>query len=1225
MQSGSNLEEIYYPKTIQTIDLTNQAYLRVIGIPYEEDDEGNPIYCEKLADVNINNCKNVDYMHYPYVEGDYVNLKAIKQVQNLTLINSLDRMKSMEFQGFGKLKNVTLSTMHNISTLGFNDMLRLNEVSALETVKVSDCPLIDKVSFNISNDNYKVEFVEGAKIDLGGMQSVKTIESNASIKGLKTVIIPTSTKELKFTAGYGDGINSMENVWSASANHANDGFVGMDLQDISLTYLDMTKLNNVTKAINFHIAPTYQHPNMNTDRTGNYFKPEGSIDLTNYRGSMTGMLKGVDLSLLDIKVDKPQEQISIISLFEGAIIDENQLDKVNNILDKYDRAVNWLYMFKNADIKIDPTKINIPTERKMNLTGMFTNSNVASDIDIPTNVGNVTEMFKNCKNVTTYKNNWDKEYDNEIVTTNCYIGTGGDLELVPVPWGGYGFFRDVTSEIVVRILKDDYEVTLANASKTTTEFGLVNWGDGTVASMNGSHKHVYEKAGTYTIKGHFTFGGSVPNTSLSSVLIEVKQIASNTHDLSMAFRYCSSLQKVNLNGLSLKSLDTAFGGCSSLTSVTCTNIDTTNLINCSMAFDSCSKLTTLNLSKFDTTNVVTMSKMFNGCSSLTTLNLNGWKTPNLLNMSSMFYNCKSLKSIDLSSFETRLVSDMSSLFYDCNNLTEINVSNFSTSVVDDMSAMFYGCSSLVDLDLSSFNTINVDSMKNMFRNCLLLKNLSIGKFNTDKVQDASSMFRDCRVIEKLDLSKFTMKNAETIESMFHNCYKLSELNISNFNTTNVKTMYNLFYECQSLTELDLSSFNTSNVENMSYMFYNCNKLTGLDLSNFDTIKINTMYNMFCNCKSLERLIVPFNTGKVMTMQSAFQGCQSLTELDLSSFNTSNVENMSGMFQGCSSLVNLDLSNFDTSKVITLSSMFNECYMLENLNISSFRTDLLINMSSMFEDCEMLTKIDLSKFNTSKVTAMNKLFMNCKALIDLNISSFDTAKVKDMTSMFDGCQSLTDLDLSHFVTTELTTLASMFASCNNLVTLDIGGFNTTKVTTMYRMFYNCINLIELNLSHFDTTQVTNMSGMFNGCKSVKALDINHFVTNNVTNMSNMFNNCSCDIIFTNKNTNKVTTASAMFNVFHGTTIDLTGMTLKNSTNNNNFLTSAASLVNFVPPKNISSDIKITAEKLPVETLVAIINNLATVTKTKTLEIGPVNLAKLSDAQIAIAVNKNWTVC
>ena len=42
------------------------------------------------------------------------------------------------------------------------------------------------------------------------------------------------------------------------------------------------------------------------------------------------------------------------------------------------------------------------------------------------------------------------------------------------------------------------------------------------------------------------------------------------------------------------------------------------------------------------------------------------------------------------------------------------------------------------------------------------------------------------------------------------------------------------------------------------------------------------------------------------------------------------------------------------------------------------------------------------------------------------------------------------------------------------------------------------------------------------------------------------------------------------------------------------------------------------------LVTILNNLATVTYTRTLTMGATNLAKLTDKQKAIATNKGWTL-
>ena len=100
---------------------------------------------------------------------------------------------------------------------------------------------------------------------------------------------------------------------------------------------------------------------------------------------------------------------------------------------------------------------------------------------------------------------------------------------------------------------------------------------------------------------------------------------------------------------------------------------------------------------------------------------------------------------------------------------------------------------------------------------------------------------------------------------------------------------------------------------------------------------------------------------------------------------------------------------------------------------------------------------------------------------------------------------------------------------------------------------------------------------------------------------------------------------MFNVFYGTSIDMSGTTLKNSKDNRSFITIADNLINFVAPDEISYSISIMADYLSVDSLMSIINNLSVVTSTQTLEIGDVNINKLTEDQLAIAIGKNWSVC
>jgi hypothetical protein len=59
-------------------------------------------------------------------------------------------------------------------------------------------------------------------------------------------------------------------------------------------------------------------------------------------------------------------------------------------------------------------------------------------------------------------------------------------------------------------------------------------------------------------------------------------------------------------------------------------------------------------------------------------------------------------------------------------------------------------------------------------------------------------------------------------------------------------------------------------------------------------------------------------------------------------------------------------------------------------------------------------------------------------------------------------------------------------------------------------------------------------------------------------------------------------------------------------------------------NISTDLTLSDTILNYTSLLDVINNLATVTTTKTLTLGSTLIAKISDTEIAIATNKGWTV-
>ena len=149
--------------------------------------------------------------------------------------------------------------------------------------------------------------------------------------------------------------------------------------------------------------------------------------------------------------------------------------------------------------------------------------------------------------------------------------------------------------------------------------------------------------------------------------------------------------------------------------------------------------------------------------------------------------------------------------------------------------------------------------------------------------------------------------------------------------------------------------------------------------------------------------------------------------------------------------------------------------------------------------------------------------------------------------------------------------------------------------MYYMFYNCGRLT--TIPQFNTSNVTNMESMFYGCKNLTTVPL--YNTSKVTNMSQMFWNC-----------HNLQTVPAF--------------DCSNVTNMNNIFASCRSLKSILMTnRGVNLDIS-ASTKFEREDLVLILNNLKTVTTTKTLKMGATNLAKLTDEDKAIATNKGWTL-
>lgn len=224
----------------------------------------------------------------------------------------------------------------------------------------------------------------------------------------------------------------------------------------------------------------------------------------------------------------------------------------------------------------------------------------------------------------------------------------------------------------------------------------------------------------------------------------------------------------------------------------------------------------------------------------------------------------------------------------------------------------------------------------------------------------------------------------------------------------------------------------------------------------------------------------------------------------------------------------------------------------------------------------------------------------------NISNCLTENaIDDMEKIFKKMFKVLPKDVCSFLNTNTATATNMwnmFSECVNLTELDLSGLDTSNVTNMNTMFYNCISLRKLDLSNFETSNVTDMGYMFKSCSNLTELNLSNFDTSNVTNMTEMFYNCE----------NLVTINGILdFN---------------NASKTNAFIMGCVNLEtiyikNFNTPRNNNfSD----CVKLSHESLVYWINNLKQSGTVKTITFGSVNLAKLTEEEIAVATEKNWTL-
>ncbi len=371
-------------------------------------------------------------------------------------------------------------------------------------------------------------------------------------------------------------------------------------------------------------------------------------------------------------------------------------------------------------------------------------------------------------------------------------------------------------------------------------------------------------------------------------------------------------------------------GLTTLTSIDCSNLDTSQVTDANNMFLNCSNLTSLDLSNFDTTNITNMSNMFGGCTSLATLDLSSFTTTLSTSMVDMFSSLTRLESITLG--KNFRFSNGSYL-----------LPTPDPDIIEGADGKWYDSvtgSGYTSNEMMSYHE-NLGATRTYTVVCQITYTIDSNKMK--QVMEEGP-------VDSATTLKFVKGNLSVLSGVStwddYGIQAEGSGKIGMFWSYSDKTVY-----VAPITP-DLHPANNSNV---MYAPEDCTNFFRGDSSGLNLTK--------------------------------------LTTIDCSNLDTSNVTNASGMFSANANLTSLDLSNFDTSKVTNMSEMFNGCTALSTVDLASFKTLSVTNMAKMFYNCsELVTIYATDNFVTSAVTEGSDMFTSCSKLKGGNNTAYDISCV-----------------------------------------------------------------------------------------------------------------------------------------------------------------------------------------------------------------------------------------
>ena len=373
-------------------------------------------------------------------------------------------------------------------------------------------------------------------------------------------------------------------------------------------------------------------------------------------------------------------------------------------------------------------------------------------------------------------------------------------------------------------------------------------------------------------------------------------------------------------------------------------------------------------------------------------------------------------------------------------------------------------------------------------------------------------------------------------------------------------------------------------------------------------------------------------------------------------NTTTTITVNSAYENAFSLQRWRYDGWDLAKnkITTFAAMFKLCYCLcdtpNTINCDNWVTSNTTSVAEMFSNCQALRcNISVKNWVLTNITTMSATFNNCVCI--KNVFGTETwgsaPKCTTVASLFNACQSIQgtiDVSGCYFGngTANLTTTANMFATCRAMNKINISNMNLSKCTTITYMLYSTQSLKELIMNNFTpiSATCTNTSYFF-GWSGLPELILSgwNFSGNRASFLTfgfqySMglkkleFKNCTAPTGVTiADSSNGCVYCRYAYNLEY-LDVGFLDMSVFSSTKTHtDSFRDLYNLIKFYPPQNISKSFSLANNyNLNHDSLIRVINNLVTLASgtTATLTIGSYNLAKLTDAEKAVATGKGWTL-